>query len=51
MDPQQTLNLGLMRELAAMGLKFALPARTVHVAQMPAEPPPPCACPFAGLMG
>lgn len=39
MDLQQTLNLGLMRELAAMGVKFALPARTVHVAQMPAEPP------------
>jgi small-conductance mechanosensitive channel len=41
MDLQQTLNLGLMRELAAMGVKFALPARTVHVAQMPAEPPHP----------
>lgn len=41
MDLQQTLNLGLMRELAGMGVKFALPARTVHVAQMPAEPPHP----------
>lgn len=30
MDRQQALNLALMKELAAMGLQFAFPSRTVY---------------------
>lgn len=33
MDIQQRINLGLMRELAALGVEFAFPTRTVHVVQ------------------
>ena len=36
MDLQQAINLGLMRELAAMGVEFAFPTRTVHIATVPA---------------
>ncbi|MDB5938614.1 MAG: MscS Mechanosensitive ion channel [Polaromonas sp.] len=32
MDAQQVLNLQLMRELAALGVDFAFPTRTVHLA-------------------
>ena len=52
MDLQQTLNLGLMRELAAMGVKFCLPCP--HRACGPdacRASPPPARGPFAGLMG
>lgn len=35
MDLQQKINLALMRELEGMGVPFALPARTVHVAGVP----------------
>ncbi|MFN4117978.1 mechanosensitive ion channel family protein [Acidovorax sp.] len=35
MDMQQSINLGLMREFAAMDVQFALPTRTVHVASVP----------------
>ncbi len=31
MDEQQRINLGLMRELAQLGVEFAFPTRTVHV--------------------
>jgi small-conductance mechanosensitive channel len=37
MDMQQALNLGLMRELAALGVEFAFPTRTVHIAAMPPD--------------
>ena len=33
MDRQQALNLALMKELAAMGLQFAFPSRTVYTVQ------------------
>ncbi|MFT3721532.1 mechanosensitive ion channel family protein [Pseudorhodoferax sp.] len=36
MDNQQAINLGLMREFAALGVALALPARTVVVAGAPA---------------
>lgn len=36
MDMQQTINLGLMREFAAMGVEFAFPTRTIHIATVPA---------------
>ena len=32
MDRQHAINLGLMREFEAMGVQFAFPTRTVHVA-------------------
>lgn len=32
MDLQQDINLGLMRELSAMGVRFAFPTRTIYVA-------------------
>lgn len=44
MDLQQSLNLGLMRELQALGVEFAFPTRTVHIATVPA------AAPTGGLM-
>lgn len=31
MDEQQRINLGLMRELAAIGVDFAFPTRTLHI--------------------
>jgi small-conductance mechanosensitive channel len=38
MDEQQRINLELMRELAARGVEFALPSRTVYVAPTPSRP-------------
>lgn len=38
MDMQQSLNLGLMRELKALGVEFAFPTQTVHIASLPAAP-------------
>lgn len=35
MDIQQAINLRLMEELAALGVDFAFPTRTIHVASMP----------------
>jgi small-conductance mechanosensitive channel len=35
MDEQQRINLALMRELEALGVGFAFPTRTLHVASMP----------------
>jgi small-conductance mechanosensitive channel len=47
MDEQQRINLQLMRELQAIGARFALPTRTIHVAgqggstaPQPDGPPP-----------
>jgi small-conductance mechanosensitive channel len=40
MDMQQALNVGLMREFAAMGVEFAFPTRTIHIATLPAGQPP-----------
>lgn len=31
MDEQQRINLALMRELAARGIGFAFPTRTIHL--------------------
>lgn len=39
MDEQQRINLQLMRELKAIGVDFAFPTRTVHVASEPAAAP------------
>lgn len=38
MDLQQKINLSLMRELATLGVDFAVPARTVYVAALPPAP-------------
>lgn len=38
MDMQQSLNLGLMRELKALGVEFAFPTQTVYIASLPAAP-------------
>lgn len=46
MDEQQRINLGLMRELKALGVEFAFPTRTVHVSMVPPE-----AAPEKGLGG
>lgn len=35
MDIQQAINLGMMEEFARIGVRFAIPARTVHVASLP----------------
>jgi len=35
MDVQQAINLGMMEAFAKIGVRFALPARTVHVASLP----------------
>ncbi|MDD2032676.1 mechanosensitive ion channel family protein [Pseudomonas sp. N-137] len=35
MDVQQAINLGMMEEFARIGVRFAIPARTVHVASLP----------------
>ncbi|GKS77828.1 mechanosensitive ion channel family protein [Acidovorax sp. SUPP950] len=40
MDLQQRINLSLMRELAALGVDFAVPARTVQLAAPAGGPPP-----------
>lgn len=45
MDLQQSLNLGLMREFKAMGVEFAFPTSTVHIASAP--PQTPAVAPFA----
>jgi small-conductance mechanosensitive channel len=37
MGHQQRINLALMRELAANGIGFAFPTRTLHIATMPAQ--------------
>jgi small-conductance mechanosensitive channel len=41
MDLQQSINLGLMREFKAMGVEFAFPTSTVHIASAPAQSPGP----------
>lgn len=38
MDMQQAINLGLMRGLAGLGVEFAFPTRTIHVATLPLQP-------------
>jgi small-conductance mechanosensitive channel len=40
MDEQQRINLNLMRGLAARGIEFAFPTRTVHVVTTAADGPP-----------
>jgi small-conductance mechanosensitive channel len=35
MDIQQAINLGMVEEFAKIGVRFAVPARTVHVASLP----------------
>ena len=40
MDHQQTINLGLMRELQAMGVKLALPTTAMHIAGTAASATP-----------
>ncbi|WP_182119979.1 mechanosensitive ion channel family protein [Acidovorax sp. FHTAMBA] len=47
MDMQQALNLGLMRELKALGVEFAFPTRTVHIASAPVQAPAPAPVPVA----
>lgn len=37
MDLQQSINLGLLREFKAMGVEFAFPTRTVHIASTPPQ--------------
>ena len=39
MDLQQSINLGLLREFKAMGVEFAFPTRTVHIASTPPQAP------------
>jgi len=39
MDLQQSINLGLLREFKAMGVEFAFPTRTVHIASAPPQTP------------
>lgn len=46
MDLQQKINLALMRALQDMGVPFAVPARTLHVADLPAQWPQPPARPM-----
>ncbi|MBV7431410.1 MULTISPECIES: mechanosensitive ion channel family protein [unclassified Acidovorax] len=46
MDLQQSINLGLMREFKAMGVEFAFPTSTVHIASAPAQSQGPA--PLAG---
>ena len=41
MDLQQSINLGLLREFKAMGVEFAFPTRTVHIASAPGQVPGP----------
>ncbi|CAH0170694.1 mechanosensitive ion channel [Pseudomonas mediterranea] len=41
MDIQQAINLGMMEEFAKIGVRFAIPARTVHVASLPHMPAQP----------
>ena len=35
MDTQQTVNIAMMREFAAMGVEFAFPTRTVLLEKLP----------------
>lgn len=37
MDMQQAINLGLMRALKALGVEFAFPTRTLHIASAPPQ--------------
>lgn len=39
MDLQQAINLGLLREFQSMGVKFAFPTSTVHIASVPLPEP------------
>ena len=39
MDLQQSINLGLLREFKAIGVEFAFPTRTVHIASAPPQAP------------
>ncbi|MGE5450709.1 MAG: mechanosensitive ion channel family protein [Acidobacteriota bacterium] len=41
MDEQQAVHLALMRQFEQMGVRFAFPTRTLHVASWPAEAGPP----------
>ncbi|MCI0998069.1 mechanosensitive ion channel family protein [Pseudomonas corrugata] len=41
MDIQQAINLGMMEEFAKIGVRFAIPARTIHVASLPHMPAQP----------
>ena len=43
MDMQQSIKQALMREFKALGVAFALPTRTVHIAAAPAQPSAPLA--------
>ena len=47
MDMQQAVNLGLMRELKALGVEFAFPTRTVHIASAPLQAPATAPVPVA----
>ena len=47
MDLQQTLNLGLMREFKALGVEFAFPTSTVHIANAPPQAEVPAMAPLA----
>lgn len=40
MDVQQAINLELVRRFARLGVDFAFPTRTVHLATLPAGPAP-----------
>ena len=51
MDMQQSINLALMREFEALGVKFAVPARTLHIATVPAQIPEALAAPAAARAG
>ena len=37
MDMQQAINLAMMREFKTLGVEFAFPTRTVHIATTPAS--------------
>jgi small-conductance mechanosensitive channel len=51
MDLQQALNLGLMREFKALGVEFAFPTSTVHIASAPSQSPGPAMAPLAAAAG
>ena len=51
MDLQQTLNLGLMREFKSMGVEFAFPTSTVHIANAPVQTEMPAMAPLAAAAG
>ena len=49
MDLQQKINLALMRALQDMGVPFAVPARSLHLGELPAQwPQPPAGAMLAG---